>query len=209
MFFKYFFPCSVPFLIRGIKLKTICGWIQEFSMGGGHNHFLRRKAGASVSAKIREHAPVSEKIRGGAHRGAPLNPPLLYCIKAKKFTCFVTLLFSSGEHIYKSVSLKGPYADHILIPQGSTGSNTFFDIKWEPKFFYLQIQNFSFKFFCSFGGMTKFVKLNGIPENNFLCTFIITSSPGVHTFFCLWRVNKKLPQGETSQNTFHRSRSIN
>ena len=25
--------------------------------------------------------------------------------------------------------LKGPYADHILIPQGSTGSSTFFDIK--------------------------------------------------------------------------------
>ena len=25
--------------------------------------------------------------------------------------------------------IKGPYADHILIPQGSTGSSTFFDIK--------------------------------------------------------------------------------
>ena len=25
--------------------------------------------------------------------------------------------------------LKGPYADHILIPQGSTGSKIFFDIK--------------------------------------------------------------------------------
>ena len=24
---------------------------------------------------------------------------------------------------------KGPYADHILIPQGSTGSSIFFDIK--------------------------------------------------------------------------------
>ena len=24
---------------------------------------------------------------------------------------------------------KGPYADHILIPQGSSGSSTFFDIK--------------------------------------------------------------------------------
>ena len=31
----------------------------------------------------------------------------------------------------------------------------------------------------------------------------------MHTFFCLWRVNKKLPQGETSQNAFQRSRSIN
>ena len=31
--------------------------------------------------------------------------------------------------------LKGPYADRILIPQGSTGSSTFFDIKWKPIFF--------------------------------------------------------------------------
>ena len=43
--------------------------------------------------------------------------------------------------------IKGPYADHILIPQGSTGSSTFFDIKWKPIFFLLLIQNFGFKFF--------------------------------------------------------------
>ena len=43
--------------------------------------------------------------------------------------------------------VKGPYADHILIPQGSTRSSIFFDIKWKPIFFWLQIQNFSFKFF--------------------------------------------------------------
>ena len=46
-------------------------------------------------------------------------------------------------------------------------------------------------------------------SNLVLCIFILASSPGVHTFFCLWRVNKKLPQGETSQNAFQRSRSIN
>ena len=97
---------------------------------------------------------------------------------------------------------KGPYADHILIPQGSTRSSIFFDIKWKPIFFWLQIQNFSFKFFVV-------LEIIGIPENNFLCIFMIASSPGVHTFFCLWRVNKKLPQGETSQNAFQRSRSIN
>ena len=57
--------------------------------------------------------------------------------------------------------------------------------------------------------MTKNVKLIGVPENNFLRIFILASPPGVHTFFCLWRVNKKLPQGETSQNAFQRSRSIN
>ena len=44
-------------------------------------------------------------------------------------------------------ALKGPYADHILIPQGSTGSSIFFDIKWKLIFFLLQIQNFSFKFY--------------------------------------------------------------
>ena len=57
--------------------------------------------------------------------------------------------------------------------------------------------------------MTTNVKLSGIPENNFLCIFIIASSPGVHTFFCLWRENKMLSQGETSHNAFQRSRSIN
>ena len=31
--------------------------------------------------------------------------------------------------------LKGPYANHILIPHGSTGSSIFFDIKWKPIFF--------------------------------------------------------------------------
>ena len=61
---------------------------------------------------------------------------------------------------------------------------------------------------CSFGDMAENVKLIGIPINNFLCIYIIASSPGLHTLFCLWRVNKKLLQGETSQNTFQRSRSI-
>ena len=61
---------------------------------------------------------------------------------------------------------------------------------------------------CSFRDMAENVKLIGIPINNFLCIYIIASSPGLHTLFCLWRVNKKLPQGETSQNTFQRSRSI-
>ena len=60
---------------------------------------------------------------------------------------------------------------------------------------------------CSFGDTTKNVKIIGIPENNFV--FIITSSPGLHTFFCLWRENKKLPLGEPLQNALQRSRSIN
>ena len=61
---------------------------------------------------------------------------------------------------------------------------------------------------CTFGNMAENVKLIGIPINNFLCIYIIASSPGLHTLFFRWRVNKRLPQGETSQNTFQRSRSI-
>ena len=53
----------------------------------------------------------------------------------------------SSELNIRIGKVKGPYADHILIPQGSTGSSIFFDIKWKPIFFWLQIQNFSFKFF--------------------------------------------------------------
>ena len=51
------------------------------------------------------------------------------------------------DFLFQRRDIKGPYADYILIPQGSTGSSIFFDIKWKPIFFWLQIQNFSFKFF--------------------------------------------------------------
>ena len=78
-----------------------------------------------------------------------------------------------------------------------------------PYFSTVANPNFQLQILCSYGDMTKNVKLIGIPENNFLCIFIIASSQGVHSFFCLLRVNKKLPQGETSQNAFQRSRSIN
>ena len=76
--------------------------------------------------------------------------------------------------------------------------------------FHIANPKFQLQILCSFGDIAKSVKfINGIPENDFLCIFIIASSPGVHTLFCLWRVNKKLLQGETSQNAFQRSRSIN
>ena len=100
---------------------------------------------------------------------------------------------------------------------------TFSSPRAQPEVVYFLISNESLHFsdcklskisasnFSSLGDITKSVKLIGIPlpENNFLCIFIIASSPGVYTFFCLWRVNKKLPQGETSQNAFQRSSSIN
>ena len=66
----------------------------------------------------------------------------------KKLPCPLDVKWCTPKvfHI-RLFSIKGPYADHILIPQGSTGSSIFFDIKWKPIFFWLQIQNFSFKFF--------------------------------------------------------------
>ena len=42
---------------------------------------------------------------------------------------------------------------------------------------------FQLQILCSLEDTTKSVKLNGIPENNFLCIFIIASSPGVHTLY--------------------------
>ena len=83
----------------------------------------------------------------------------------------------------------------------------YFLISNESPYFLIGNLQFQLQIPCSFGDITKMVKLNGIPENN-LCIFIIASSPGVHIFFCLWRANKKLPQGENSQNAFQRSRSI-
>ena len=110
---------------------------------------------------------------------------------------------------FVNVYIKGPICRSHSHPPGLNWKKCIFGYQMKAHIFLiclLQIQNFSFKFFVV---TTKSVKLNGIPENNFLCIFITASSPGVHTFFCLWRVNKKLPQGETSQNEFQRSRSIN
>ena len=63
---------------------------------------------------------------------------------------------------------------------------------------------FQLQILCIFGDITKKDEVNWYTKinNNFICIFIIASSPGVHTFFCLWRVKKKLPQGKTSQNAF-------
>ena len=60
--------------------------------------------------------------------------------------------------------------------------------------FLISNPKFQLQILCSFGDITKSVKIIGIPENNFLFIFILASSPGVHTFFCFWRVNKMLPQ---------------
>ena len=81
------------------------------------------------------------------------------------------------------LSFKGPYADHILIPPGSTGSSVFFGFKWKPHIFLIANLKFRLQTPCSFGDMAENVKLIGIPINNFLCIYIIASSPGLHTLF--------------------------
>ena len=49
-----------------------------------------------------------------------------------------------GENLKMGAILKGPYADHILIPQGSTGSSMCtFCVKWKS-IFYSWPQNDSF-----------------------------------------------------------------
>ena len=158
-----------------------------------------------------------------------LNPTLnsgIYHINITVYSVSVHLWTLNVNHLHSNTSfehhqnvqntstlcqkhlIKGPYADHILIPHGSTGSIFFFWFQMKAHIFLIANLKFRLQTPCSFGDMTENVKFSGIPINNFLCIFIIASSPGLHTFFCLWRVNKKLPQGETSQNAFQRSRSI-
>ena len=91
-------------------------------------------------------------------------------------------------------NVKGPYADHILIPPGLNRKKYIFWYQMKAHIFLIANPKFQLQILCSFGDITKSVKWNGIPENNFFCIFIIASSPGVHTFFYLWRVNKKLLQ---------------
>ena len=59
----------------------------------------------------------------------------------------------------------------------------YFLISNESPYFLITNPKFQLQILCSFGDKTKSAKLNGIPENSFLCIFTITSSPGVHTFF--------------------------
>ena len=108
----------------------------------------------------------------------------------------------------KKMSLRPLCRSHSH-PPGLSRKQYIFWYQMKAHIFLIANPKFQLQILCSFGDITKSVKLIGIPENNFLCIFIIASSPGVHTFFCLWRVNKKLPQGKISQNAFQRSRSIN
>ena len=68
---------------------------------------------------------------------------------------------------------------------------------------------FELQILCSFGDMTKNVKLIGIPENNFLCIFINSFIPRGAYFLLPLESKQEATSGETSQNAFQRSRSIN
>ena len=114
-----------------------------------------------------------------------------------------------GQYINHMKSLN---ADHMLIPWGSTEVEYFvlFCFWFQMKAYIFAIANLKFRHQspCSFGDVTENVKFIGIPILDFLCIFITASSPGLHTFFCLHRVNKKLPYGEPHKVKFQRSRSI-
>ena len=63
---------------------------------------------------------------------------------------------------------------------------------------------------CSFGDTTQNMKFTGTPGNEFLRIFINIKKKKipraeVHTFFCLWIVNKKPSLGETSKYAFQGS----
>ena len=105
---------------------------------------------------------------------------LAYLIFPMEFYFYLTLL----QNVKNSATFSSttPYADHILIPQGSTGSSTFFWYPTKGLIFLFANPKFQLQILCSFGDITKNVKLIYIPKNN-LCIFIIASSPGVQTAF--------------------------
>ena len=125
------------------------------------------------------------------------NPKCEWYFSTSQFVDFCQLWY-----VYYSY-FKGP------IPPRAQLEVVHFLYQMKAHIFLFANPKFQLQILCSFGDITKNVKLNGIPENSFLCMFTIASLPGMHNFFCLWRVNKKLPQGETTQNAFQRSRSIN
>ena len=82
------------------------------------------------------------------------------------------------------IQLKDPNADHILIPQDSIRGSTFFENQMNAHVFLDANPKFELQILCILEIITKNVKLNGIPENDLLCIFIITSIPR-GTYFLL------------------------
>ena len=62
-------------------------------------------------------------------------------------------------------SFKGPYADHILIPPAQL-EVVYFLYQMKVHIFLIANPKFQLQILCSFGDITKSMKLNGIPENN-------------------------------------------
>ena len=61
-------------------------------------------------------------------------------------------------------------------PRAQTEVVYFFLYQMKAHIFLIANLKFQLQILCSFGDIIKIVKLNGIPENNFLCIFIIASS---------------------------------
>ena len=67
------------------------------------------------------------------------------------------------QHLFGFEHDKGPYADHILIPQAQP-EVVYFLYQMKAHIFLIANPKFQLQILCSFGDITKSVKLNGIPE---------------------------------------------
>ena len=97
------------------------GFFMEKLSARGYNDAELSRADSSINFEDRQHF-IKEKLKSSAIR-------LVFNTKYNRNF--------AGKYIRQAL-LKGPCADYILIPQGSTGSSKFFDIKWKATFFWLQ-----------------------------------------------------------------------
>ena len=70
----------------------------------------------------------------------------------------------ASAHFTDDYFVNGPYADHILIPQGSTGSSIFFWYQMKAHIFLISNPKFQLQILCSFGDTTKSVKLKAYSQ---------------------------------------------
>ena len=83
--------------------------------------------------------------------------------------------YTNFKYVCIYIFIKGPYAITFSSPRAQP-EVVYFLYQMKAHIFLIANPKFQLQILCSFGDLTKSVKLNGIPENNFLCIFIIASS---------------------------------
>ena len=86
---------------------------------------------------------------------------------------------------------KGPYADHILIPQVATGSSAFCLVSDKSPYFSHDNPKISASNSLYFGSYRRKCTDFWYTNIHFVCIFITASSQVSHTCFCPRRENKK------------------